>query len=126
MAFVLVVDDDKEFAEAVKMALQEDGHEVAIEIDTATAQNRLGQQRPDLMVLDVMFPESVTAGFQLARNIQRDHPDIPILMLTAVNQQFPLGFSKRDADPNWLPIAEFMEKPVDLMVLRQKVTSLLA
>ena len=47
-------------------------------------------------------------------------------MLTAVNQQFPLGFSNKDIDPNWLPVTDFVEKPVDFDLLRQKITRLLS
>ena len=71
-----------------------------------------------------MFPEDPGAGFQLARELRRHHPDLPILMLTAVNQQFPLGFSTRDIDRKWLPVTDFVEKPVDFAVLREKLTRL--
>ena len=47
-------------------------------------------------------------------------------MLTAVNQQFPLGFSNRDIDKRWLPVADFVEKPVDFRLLCDKVAHLLA
>ena len=44
-----------------------------------------------------------------------------MLMLTAVNATFPLGFSTRDIDDTWMPVADFLEKPVDLDVLVSKV-----
>jgi hypothetical protein len=47
-------------------------------------------------------------------------------MLTAVNTQFPLGFSDRDIDPSWLPVWGFLEKPVDFRALRDKVQQLLS
>jgi len=126
MAYLLVVDDDQEFAEAVVAVLQEDGHEVAMEHGPEGAMARLGEQLPDGIVLDVMFPENPSGGFELAREIRREHQDIPILMLTAVNQQFPLGFSSKDIDATWLPISEFVEKPVDLGLLREKVKELVS
>ena len=86
----------------------------------------LKKRLPDAVVLDVMFPENPTAGFDLARTIRRTYKDLPILMLTAVNQQFPLGFSNRDIDKRWLPVAEFVEKPVDFRLLCDKVAHLLA
>jgi CheY-like chemotaxis protein len=76
-------------------------------------------------VLDVMFPEDSSGGFHLARDLRRKHGNMPVLMLTAVNRQFPLGFSNKDIDPKWLPVTEFLEKPVDLKVLREKVDRLL-
>lgn len=68
------------------------------------------------MILDVMFPEDSSAGVDLARKI-RHYPkrlqSIPSLMLTAANTGFPLGFSSRDVDEYWLPVSDFLEKPVD-------------
>jgi hypothetical protein len=46
-------------------------------------------------------------------------------MLTAVNAKFPLGFGSRDIDDNWLPVSDFLEKPMDFDVLRGKVDALL-
>jgi hypothetical protein len=46
-------------------------------------------------------------------------------MLTAVNQMFPFEFGHGDIDGDSLPVDEFLEKPVDLDVLRDKVSALL-
>jgi len=76
-----------------------------------------------------MFPENRSAGFELARALRHFHEnlqDIPIVLLTAVNTRFLLGFSTQDIDDDWLPVADFVEKPVDLNVLHKKVTTLLA
>jgi len=50
---------------------------------------------------------------------------VPILMLTAVNSRFPLGFTARDVDDEWLPVADFLEKPIDLDVLLRRVSTIL-
>jgi CheY-like chemotaxis protein len=87
------------------------------------------EQRPsDPLILDVMFPQNESAGFELARTIRRKDGklrNIPIPMLTAVNTKFPLGFGPSDVDDHWLPIDDFVEKPVDLNVLRKRVAALL-
>ncbi len=126
MAYVLIVDDDEEFAGAVATVLQAEGYEVAMEHETAAGLASLRARRPDLMVLDVMFPENPSAGFELAREIRKDFGQLPILMLTAVNSQFPLGFSSRDIDATWLPVTDFLEKPVDFQALRDRVKRLLS
>jgi len=128
MSYLLIVDDDDDFANAAAKVLQDAGHEVAVELDTENALKSMQQRQPDLLVLDVMFPESTSAGFELARKIRHHEDslkDIPVLMLTAVNATFPLGFGSGDIDDNWLPIADFLEKPVDFNVLRNKVSELL-
>jgi CheY-like chemotaxis protein len=126
MAYLLIVDDDTDFAGAVGRVLRSRGYEVAVETDAEKAVGRIQERRPDVVVLDVMFPENDTAGFEVARSIRRTFGDLPVLLLTAVNQSFPLGFSNKDLDPKWLPAIEFLEKPVDLELLCEKVAGILA
>jgi CheY-like chemotaxis protein len=121
MAYLLIVDDDTDFAAAASMVLKKEGHEVATETDPDQAINRIQERRPDAVILDVMFPENDVAGFEVARAIRRTFGSLPVLLLTAVNQSFPLGFSNKDRDPNWLPVVEFMEKPIDLPQLCREV-----
>lgn len=128
MAYLLIVDDDEDLANAAAKVLGNAGHKVAIELETKKAIKSMEAKCPDLVILDVMFPEDSSAGFELARTIRHHNEklkEVPILMLTAVNTKFPLGFSQRDIDDNWLPVTDFLEKPVDLDVLRNKVSALL-
>ena len=48
-----------------------------------------------------------------------------MVMVTAINQRMPLGFNRGDADPASLPVAEFLEKPVDFRLLCDKLDRLL-
>ncbi|UCC96736.1 MAG: response regulator [Phycisphaerales bacterium] len=128
MAYVLIVDDDEDFAHTAAMVLRQEGHDVQIELDTGDASQSMQSKRPDLVVLDVMFPEDASAGFELARSMRHDRENlkgVPILMLTAINTKFPLGFGAKDIDNDWLPVTDFLEKPVDFDLLRQKVAELL-
>ncbi len=128
MAYLMTVDDDADFAEAAAEVLTHAGHEVQVRTDIDQAQASMEQRRPDLVVLDVMFPHDDAAGFDLARRMRSEGSplrDVRILMLTAINQRFPLGFSVNDIQSYWLPVSDFLEKPVDLDALVERVTALL-
>jgi DNA-binding response OmpR family regulator len=128
MSYLLIVDDDEDFATAVATVLRSGGHDVRIESELSAAIRTMTERRPDLVVLDVMFPENSTGGFEIARQMRWNHDalkDVPILMLTAVNTRFPLGFSSKDIDDDWLPVTDFLEKPVDLDVLAERVAAIL-
>ena len=125
MGYVLIVDDDEDFADTVSTVLRAAGHETAVELSTQEGRASMESRRPDVVVLDVMFPESDSAGFEMARTIKQKFGDMPILMLTGVNQEYPLGFSKDDIDEGWLPVTHFMEKPPDLKQLCVRVSELL-
>jgi len=129
MSYILIIDDDEDFSIATATVLRNAGHDVDIELGIDNAEKSIYTRRPDLIILDVMFPESDSAGFAFARKLRHFDEklgNIPILMLTAVNSKFPLGFNTSDIDENWLPVESFLEKPVDLDVLSNTVSSIIA
>jgi DNA-binding response OmpR family regulator len=128
VAYLLIVDDDEDFASTTATVLRTEGYEVQVELDIDSAVKSMENKPPDLAILDVMFPEDASAGFELARLMRHEKEklkDIPILMLTAINTKFPLGFGPKDIDDSWMPVTDFLEKPVDFDVLRDKVAKLL-
>jgi len=128
MAYILIVDDDEDLASATSTVLRSAGHKVKALLDTSDAIASMKEKTPDLIILDVMFPEDTMAGFKLTRAIRNESEKfkkIPILMLTAVNSKLPMGFSSDDIDDSWMPVSDFVEKPVDLDVLLSKIQKLL-
>jgi DNA-binding response OmpR family regulator len=127
MARVTIIDDDVELAGDLAALLREQGFTVSTRDDTRGAIEELIRDTPDLLILDVMFPENPAAGFDLARKVRQtpQTSGLPIILLTAVNQEFPMDFSLKDVDPTWMPVQDFVEKPVEPMVLLEKVAAIL-
>ena len=126
MAKIMIADDDRDFMDSVCRVLKHRGHEITDMYDTEGVIERLEKEPHDVLVLDVMFPENAAAGFQLAQEIRKHQSlaKLPILMLSAINTEFPMGFGPSDIDKTWLPVQDFMEKPVDFDILVEKVEKL--
>ena len=77
---VLVVDDDENIVQLVKMYLERDGYDVAAAHDGQEALELARRSRPDVVVLDLMLPG--LSGLDVCRQLQRES-SVPIIMLTA-------------------------------------------
>ena len=128
MAKIRIIDDDVEQMNNLAAGLRKLGHAVSTMDRVEGAVESLSKDTPELLVLDVMFPSDPSAGFVLARKIRKTASvaKLPIIMLTDVNQQFPVDFSMDDADADWMPIQDFVEKPVNAKALDAKIAKLLA
>jgi DNA-binding response OmpR family regulator len=123
----MIVDDDVEASRDVAKMLEDNGHTVKVYVTTRNIVARMETLSPDLLILDVMFPDNPVAGFEAARKI-RNHKDLrstPIILLTAVNQEFPSNLSADDIDEAWMPVQDFVEKPIRMSILLERVDRLL-
>ncbi|MFI5161674.1 MAG: response regulator transcription factor [Sphingobacteriales bacterium] len=84
MNHICLVEDEQKVAAFICKGLEEQGYAVKTVSDGAGAQTILQQEHFDLLILDVMLPD--TSGIELCRNIRGKDSDVPILMLTALNQ----------------------------------------
>lgn len=127
MAHIMIIDDDVELAENTALFLRKQGHQVTLQHTTEEVVRKVEEIKPDLVILDVMFPDNPVGGFDTARNIRRVKAlaNLPIILMTGINQEFPMDFSSHDIDPDWMPVQDFMEKPVSLPALSDKVDRLL-
>ncbi len=127
MAYLMIVDDDEAFTQAVALALRHEGHEMVVKSDPGDALEEMQSRAPDLVILDVMFPEDDLAGLELARAMcrRRELSRIPILMLTGLSQKLTMKSAASDSDAARLSVAEFLDKSLDLDQLIGKVKSFL-
>jgi CheY-like chemotaxis protein len=129
MARILIIDDDPDIIDSMTLILEGNGHEVASKMDTCNLVESIDAVNPDLIILDVIFPEDPQAGFVAAREIAKSDivNKIPVLILSAVNQRSNLsfGFSEADISDDFMPVQAFLEKPVEPASLIQKIKELL-
>ncbi|MBE0537520.1 MAG: response regulator [Phycisphaerae bacterium] len=123
---ILIVDDDPDITEAMTVVLETTGYEVASAPNSVEAAKQVQQNRPDLIILDVMM-DTQSEGFVFSRQIKSsdETKDIPILMITGVKDKVNIDFSDAAGDASWLPVEKFLDKPVKPDVLLGSVASLL-
>lgn len=123
---ILIIDDDPDITEAMAVVLGNKGYDVASALNSSEGMEQLKKRRPDLIILDVMMRTS-QEGFEFSRELNKnaEYKDIPILMLTAVKDKTGLDFKPTAGDDAWLPVEEFLDKPVKPDVLVEKVAALI-
>jgi CheY-like chemotaxis protein len=112
---ILVVDDDNDIIEILSTILKPQGYEVETLSSAKNVVDKALEFKPDVIVLDIMFPENPSEGFDIARDLKRrdELKKVPIIVLSAINERYRLGFSSKDIDSEWLPVDEFIEKPIE-------------
>ena len=123
---ILIADDDPDIVEAIKTVLEASGFVVESAPNGQECLRKLRLRKPSLLILDVMMTTE-TEGFHVAYEIRKDPVlrDLPILMLTAIEQKTGLKFSPAQ-DEDYLPVEDFVTKPVEPDELLRRVNALLA
>jgi len=127
-AKILIVEDNPDMALALRMPLEAHGYQVFHASSGQEGLEKVKEAEPDLIILDVMM-ETATAGFQVSLQLRSSDPEseyaayshIPILILTAIHTTTSLRFGPDEA---YLPVDDFVEKPIDPDVLLKKVRAL--
>ena len=125
MAKILIIDDDPDFVEAMKIILESDGYDVDAAYDGDEALLKIRNELPDLILLDIMM-RSKSEGFSLARIIKQDESlkRIPIIAVSAVTKETGFKFNP-DIDQDFFPVDEYLEKPIESEKLLEVVSKIL-
>jgi len=126
---ILIVDDDPDLVEVIRLTLEANDYQVFSAASGTEGLRKVKEIRPDLIILDVMM-DYTTEGFQVSLQLRSPDPEseyapyseIPILMLTALHSTTSLRFGP---DEDYLPVDDFVEKPLEPSVLVEKVKMLL-
>jgi DNA-binding response OmpR family regulator len=122
---ILIVDDDADLREAIRTVLQ-NRYEMKEAGGRDEALQALSGFHPDLIILDVMM-DTTSTGFELARELRADKRvvNVKILMLTSVDEVTNIDFKSAAGDEEWLPVDDYMTKPLEPKLLISKVETLL-
>jgi two-component system KDP operon response regulator KdpE len=113
---ILVIDDDHVYGELLKIGLEQMGYEVDLACNAAEGLRQAFQDRPDLIILDIVMPG--LDGWQTCQRF-REMTDLPILMLTALDSEDNII---KGLD---LGADDYLVKPVSIEVLAARIRALL-
>jgi DNA-binding response OmpR family regulator len=122
MARVLIVDDDPDIVEAVRLCLEHAGHTVESAGSREEGMRTALEGSPDLLILDIMMVEP-DDGFVMAHDLRGAGFDKPIIVMSSISRVTGLPYGK---DTALTPVDDFVQKPVEASVLIDKVNALLA
>ena len=109
---ILVVDDEPNIVELITFNLKQNGYETVIARDGRQAWERFIETKPDLVLLDIMMPE--TDGLELCKNI-RAQSDVPVIMISARIEEFDKVFALE------IGADDYMTKPFSVRELLARV-----
>ena len=124
MAKILIVDDDPDFVLLGRTILESQGYEVLEALDGNTALEMMRQEKPDLVLLDVMMSTTLE-GVRVSREMEADAElaTVPIVMISSIATT---EYAAEFPDDERIPIAAWISKPIHPTILLKTVQSLVA
>jgi len=119
MAKILVVDDDPDFQVVCQSVLKAEGYQVMQAVNGNAAWALLQQEKPDLMLLDVMMSTTLE-GVDVCKQIRADPKlkDLPIVMVSSISSS---EYAGEFPDDELIPIDAWLSKPLQPAVLIKTV-----
>lgn len=125
---ILIIDDNLDFAEAIKTILNSAKYNVRIATSSDETMKKLADELPDVIILDILMQKGAE-GILLSRKFKKDPKlnKIPIIVLTSITKQTGFKFIEDDPrDAKFLPVELFVEKPIPPDELLKKIEALLS
>ena len=120
MPKILIIDDDPDISEAIKVVLETKNYKVDNAGSGEEGLKKVKLDKPDLIILDVMMDEP-DDGFFLAQKFRKEKVKTPILMYTSVSKAIGFEFGAGEM----VPVDDFVEKPISPDEIIEKVSRLL-
>jgi DNA-binding response OmpR family regulator len=126
-ANILIVDDDLDYARAMKTTLEAEQYTVRTAANRISGMEEIRAEKPNLVILDVMM-STWQDGFEMSRELKGnpEYKEIPILILTGLKEKVGINFKSSAGDPEWMPVDGFLDKPPEPDILLAEVEKLLS
>jgi len=112
---ILVVDDEPEFVELIKMRLENNGYMVVTASNGKEGLERVKSEKPDAVLLDVLMPE--LSGLEALRKIRKNNKDLPVFIVTAFSNEERFEKAKK------YNVSGFIVKTTDLKREIENITN---
>jgi DNA-binding response OmpR family regulator len=110
---ILIVDDDVELSDGLRVMLERQGHKVIQARDGHQGKKQVYEQRPDLVILDMMMPRM--GGYPVLEHF-RDKADAPPIIMITANEG-----SRHKAYAEYLGVVDYIRKPFAMERLLEAV-----
>lgn len=123
---VLLIDDDADVHEVVKMILEPKGFQVECALTGPAGLEAARQVMPDVLLLDIML-DTPSEGFHIAYTIKNDDvlKQIPIVIISSIGKKMGIDYAK-ELGTEYVPASQFIEKPFNAETLLNAVNQALA
>jgi CheY-like chemotaxis protein len=124
VAKILIVDDDPDFLLVCHTVLEDEGYQVMEAANGRIALDRMREEKPDLVLLDVMM-SSILEGVDVSKEMESDPDlkDVPVVMVSSIaTTEYASDFPDDEA----IPIEAWISKPIQPTVLLRTVARFVA
>ena len=118
---ILLIDDDADIHEAVKMILEPAGYQVECALTGPSGLEAARRRTPDLILLDIML-DSPSEGFHIAYELKKDDvlKAVPVVIISSIGKTMGMDYAK-ELGSDYVPADQFLDKPFDAATLRSAV-----
>lgn len=125
MKTILIVDDDPDLLAQLKFHVENFGYQTITASNQKEAEEIIEDRKPDLAIFDLMM-ENQDSGFILSYKSKKKYPDVPVMIITAVNSVTGLNFSLETGnDKRWIKADKYIEKGIRPDQLHREINKLL-
>jgi len=127
MAKILIVDDDPDMRLAIASVLKSRHHAVIEACDGYEALRKLKEERPQLMLLDLLMPgmDGFAVVKELRESQNKEYPDVPILVISSIREEASHRRYELELGHE-LSVDDYIEKPIEPFILLERVDKLLS